>query len=259
MKIIKQISMFLLIPILMFYISCINLETNNSAGNIEELDNSNSNIYITYFGTACFLIEDSSHRILIDPGDLFTDRFTAELAENLEPVDLIIITHNDFDHCNRLEYIKGVDSIPIIGTNSIQKDFPRFNVITEGSFTNGWINIRKIDIAHGLRPNEDHTGYNIQFADKTIIFLGDGATPLEPIVTNPDILFVTIGGIEASVKNGVQLVTEIKPLNVIPMHWEILSRNAVRVRRFERTLDKQSTETKCIIPEFYETIKFAID
>jgi hypothetical protein len=43
------------------------------------------------------------------------------------------------------------------------------------------------------------------------------------------------------------------------MHWEILSRNAVRVRRFERTLDKQSTETKCIIPEFYETIKFAID
>lgn len=251
--------MFLLIPILMFYISCINLETNNSAGNIEELDNSNSNIYITYFGTACFLIEDSSHRILIDPGDLFTDRFTAELAENLEPVDLIIITHNDFDHCNRLEYIKGVDSIPIIGTNSIQKDFPRFNVITEGSFTNGWINIRKIDIAHGLRPNEDHTGYNIQFADKTIIFFGDGATPLEPIVTNPDILFVTIGGIEASVKNGVQLVTEIKPLNVIPMHWEILSRNAVRVRRFERTLDKQSTETKCIIPEFYETIKFAID
>ncbi len=253
----KKIKKYLLIPILLLSITCTTkiLEIDNFLESRENLEN--NKLYITYFGTACFLIEDSKHSILIDPGDLFTNRFTKTHAANLLPVDLIIITHNDFDHVNRLEYIEEADTVTIIGTISVKNDFPQFKVITNNSYINDWVEISKIDIAHGLRPNEDHTGYKIEFAGKTIIFLGDGAKPLEPIEPNPDFLFVTIGGIEASVRNGIELTNQIKPVYVIPMHWEILSRNNVRVRRFDRKLNKESADTKCIIPEFYT--RFTVD
>lgn len=247
----------LLITVLFLYNTCM-----TEIHQIEHLPGRNketeaAKIYITHLGTACFLIENNAHRILIDPGDFFTNRLSETLAGNLPEPDLILITHNDFDHCNRLEFIQNANKIPVIGTQSVKNDFPLYNVITDEFYTDSWISVDKIDISHGLRPDEDHTGYSINFAGKKIIFLGDGSKLIDELDPSPDILFVTIGGIEANVRNGVHLVKELKPLYVIPMHWEIMTRNAVRAGRFEKKLNKENTDTTCIIPEIYE--RFSVD
>jgi L-ascorbate metabolism protein UlaG (beta-lactamase superfamily) len=90
-------------------------------------------IYITYLGTACFLFDFGGYKVLTDPGDFFTNRFTIEQASNLKGVDLVLVSHADFDHTNRLEYIPGIEKIPIFGTESVKKGYPHLNVNTDAA------------------------------------------------------------------------------------------------------------------------------
>jgi len=207
---------------------------------------------ITYLGTACFLLQDGSHNILIDPGDFLTNRFPVSLVESIPELDLILVTHDDFDHCNRLKYLPDIEYLTIIGTETLKKKRPDYKISTSPVYENEWVQVLRIDIPHTIRTGVDHTGYIIHFAGNVIYFFGDGIKPKGEIAPYPDIMFVTIGGIEANIPNAIKLVNEIKPRCVIPMHWELFNRSDKKPKEFKEKLKELFPEIHCIIPPFYK-------
>ncbi len=211
-------------------------------------------VYITYLGTASFVIEGDGTRLLTDPGDFLTARFQAGKAEGLTSIDMVIVTHADFDHTNRLSFIPGVNAMPVVGTASVRDAFPTLRVITEDSYGGDGIEVRRIKSIHGFRHDVDHSSYLIRIAGLTLLFMGDAYRLVGEITEHVDIMFVTIGGFEATPANAVRLVSEIKPDTVIPMHWELFARTDEPAIRFRGLLEKTGMKVRCIIPIIDETI-----
>ena len=225
---------------------------------------------ITWLGTASFLIKHKEKSILIDPGMLFLPDLTREKASALYGIDLVLVTHDDFDHVNRLPSIPEIEVIPIISTESFKGRFPNLNVLTTDIYEKDGIRVRKIDILHGLRHKVDHTGFEIQIGGHTIYHLGDGLHSPSPTVEfkprngikkgirkNADLIFCTIGGLEASVENAVDMIHEYQPKMVVPMHWQFLFRNAGKAYKFQQKVNKLFPDIQCVVPSLLEPFTFS--
>ncbi|MGA2478114.1 MAG: MBL fold metallo-hydrolase [Spirochaetia bacterium] len=68
-------------------------------------------IRLTWFGTACFLI--------------------------LDGIDLVLVTHADPDHVNRLRFLPGIADIPIIAPPTVLTRFPDLRVTTDMPYRHG--------------------------------------------------------------------------------------------------------------------------
>jgi L-ascorbate metabolism protein UlaG (beta-lactamase superfamily) len=207
-------------------------------------------VLLTYLGTACFLLEYDGVAVLTDPGDFLTRRLTAEKAKSLPDVDLVLITHADFDHVNRLRYVPGIKGIPIMGPESVRKAFPDLNYLAGDEASVGGIRIKKIETAHGVRHAVPHTGYAIEAGEKVIYDLGDGYDIGEAVPRHPDYLLVTIGGLESNVGNALKNVGVLEPRYVIPMHWEGLSRWDAKARALKLEIAGAYPLVNCLIPPY---------
>jgi L-ascorbate metabolism protein UlaG (beta-lactamase superfamily) len=207
-------------------------------------------ILVTYFGTASFMIENKYVRIITDPGDLFTNRFTRQKAQQLKDIDLAAITHADFDHVNRLKYIPDALKIPVIGPDNIKAALPSFNIIKKNEFKAKGISIKKIKSIHGLRHKVIHTSFLINISGIKICFMGDAFKIIEKYPGDIDLLFVAVSGIESSPSNQARLAAELKVKAVIPMHWERFLRSEKPALRVKRLLDNSKPRIDCHIPEY---------
>ncbi|MBN1412285.1 MAG: MBL fold metallo-hydrolase [Spirochaetales bacterium] len=211
-------------------------------------------ILLTFLGTASFLIQQGDTRILMDPGDFLTNRFTREKAESLKGIDLILVTHTDFDHINRLAFIPDARSIPVFGPCSIKDALPGYHCFTDKEYVIGDIKITKFRSIHGIRHDVIHTGFIIDMGSKLLYNMGDGYRLEEVVKAGPDFLFLTLSGMEANIENGLKNVDILQPKTVIPMHWETLFRCDGKPRKFEKKLKEQFPSIKCIIPPYDKTI-----
>jgi L-ascorbate metabolism protein UlaG (beta-lactamase superfamily) len=207
-------------------------------------------IFITYLGTASFLFESEDVRLITDPGDLFTNRFTRQKACALDNIDLIAITHCDFDHTNRLKYISNATKIPIIGPDNIKAALPSFNIIKGNEFRTQGLSVKKIKSIHGLRHNVEHASFIIKIGGITICFMGDAYKIIGDVQDSIDMLFVAVSGIESSPENQAVLARKLKPQAVIPMHWERILRREKPAHRIKKLLENSAQPIKCHIPEY---------
>jgi L-ascorbate metabolism protein UlaG (beta-lactamase superfamily) len=211
-------------------------------------------LLLTYLGTASFLFQYNGMKILTDPGDFLTGRLTAEKAGQLYGVDLILLTHADFDHSNRLKYIPGATSIPILGPCGARDSFKEYRYLTDAEFELGGIRINKIRTSHGLRHDIPHTGFAVTFGKITVYMLGDGYDIEEVLNPHPDYLFLTIGGMETNIENGLRNTAILMPGTVVPMHWEVLFRCDGKAREFKKALGERYPSIKCLIPPYERTV-----
>jgi L-ascorbate metabolism protein UlaG (beta-lactamase superfamily) len=211
-------------------------------------------VYITYLGTASFVLEGDGARMMTDPGDFLTARFAVEKAGGMHGIDIVIVTHADFDHTNRLLDIPGTGSLPVVGTRSVKAAFPGLRVVTDDEYSASGFEIRRMRSIHGLRHDVDHSSYLIRVRGITLLFLGDAYKLIDTIDEHVDVMFVTIGGFEATPENAVKLVSGIQPDIVIPMHWEVFFRSAEPAIRFRGLLEKTGMKVQCVIPEIDKTI-----
>jgi L-ascorbate metabolism protein UlaG (beta-lactamase superfamily) len=215
-------------------------------------------IFITYLGTASFLIESDNFRILTDPGDFFTNRFTVKKARSLGRIDLVIITHSDFDHVNRLKYIPDAVKVPVFGNENLNHLFPGYNIITGEEFISEGISVKKVKSIHGIRHYVKHISFIVTIGNIVICFLGDAYKITGNIPGHIDLLFAAISGIEASPANAVRLASVIKPEAIIPMHWEKIFRNKRPVSILIKKLKVESPQINYYVPEYdrrFEVIK----
>ena len=213
-------------------------------------------VFITYLGTASFLIEYEGTTIITDPGDFLTGRLTEDMASALGTIDAIVVTHADFDHTNRIRNIQDAERIPIVGPRALVSMLPSHTVITDRNCQIGTISITRLESVHGVRHDVEHWAYIIAMGDVSLCFLGDAYRVSGFPDRIPDVAFVTVGGLEANPQNGAALVASLGAALAIPMHWEVLFRTNDRAEEFCREASRRVPAIGCYIPQFNK--KFSI-
>jgi len=165
---------------------------------------------ITWQGHSCFKIQD---KIGPEGVTLATDPFNKETGlkvPNFE-ADIITISHQHKDH-NNIEALRGA---PFVIDCAGEYDFK--GVLIEG-----------IDSYHDDKNGEERGGniiFRIEMDDISLVHLGDlGQTldnsQLEKLV-GTDILLIPVGGkYTLDAKRAVELISQIEPRIVIPMHYK---------------------------------------
>jgi L-ascorbate metabolism protein UlaG (beta-lactamase superfamily) len=240
----RFVGLLALIPIIVACASGVATESQQPADSAQ----------LIYLGRACFLLLQRGHSILIDPGVLSARELPIDRTGFVGEVDLVLVTHADPDHVNRLETLPGIDQALIIGTESVARRVPTLAVETGDEYLLGWVTVRKVGVPHGLRHRVDHTGYEIRLDDMVVLHLGDGVRLLQEPPLETDVMIVTIGGLEATVGNALALVERIRPAVVIPMHWSVFQSCRRRAFRFQRRVRQCCPKTLCIVPDLYRPI-----
>jgi len=170
---------------------------------------------ITWLGHSCFKIQTSNATVLTDPYDngigIRLPKVTA---------DLVLVSHDHSDH----NHVAGVSGTPYIASGP------------------GEYEVRGV-FAHGVSAfHDNHNGserglttmFRIEAEDLKLAHLGDlGQDKLTDEqfehLNGVDILFIPVGGhytIDAKV--AVELITQLEPRIVIPMHYKIPGLDAKR-------------------------------
>ncbi len=166
---------------------------------------------ITWQGHSCFKIQD---KIGPEGVTVITDPFNKEVGlkvPNCE-ADIVTISHDHFDH-NNASALRGN---PFIINCAGEYDFK--GVLIEG-----------IDSYHDDKEGADRGNnimYRIEIDDISVAHLGDlghilDNAQLEKLV-GTDILLIPVGGhYTLDAKKAVEVIAQIEPRIVIPMHYKI--------------------------------------
>ncbi|MEK7631379.1 MAG: MBL fold metallo-hydrolase [Patescibacteria group bacterium] len=163
---------------------------------------------ITWLGHSCFKIQTTNATILTDPYDngigIRLPKVTA---------DLVLVSHDHSDHSN----IAGVSGTPYVASSP------------------GEYEVRGV-FAQGLSAFHDNTNgsecgattiFRIEAEDMKLVHLGDlGQAKLTDEqfehCNGADILFIPVGGhYTIDAKTAVDIITQLEPRIVIPMHYKI--------------------------------------
>ncbi len=151
-----------------------------------------------------FSIDD---KILIDPHD----GGSIGLARpNIDYIDLVLITHDHYDH----------NAYQILKFKELKQSYYG-NYTFEGYKISG---IRSFHDKENGKKRGETAIYRIDTGKNVVVHLGDiGEIPNENIIkeiASPDILMIPVGGlITIDYNEAVELINDLKPSVVIPMHY----------------------------------------
>ncbi len=174
---------------------------------------------IHWLGHASFRFKDSKGTIIyIDP---------YKLKDDCKKADIVLITHDHFDHFSKedIDKIKKSDT-EIFGPVQIKDETElKFNQLKAGEKTifKG-IEIKAVNsynINKNFHPKESgNLGYIINIDGLTIYHAGDTDYIPEMKEIKTDIALLPIGGTYTmDIQEAIEAVKEIKPFMVIPMHY----------------------------------------
>jgi len=168
-------------------------------------------MYITWLGQSCFKIQDKTGA---DGVTLITDPFGSQFGLKVPKLeaDILTISHDHPDHNNK-EAVKG--NPYLISTAG---EFEIKNVAVEG-----------VESFHDDKKNADSIKniiFRIDIDDIVVVHLGDLGQTLEPkqleSLVGADILLIPVGGkYTLDAKKAVEVVSQIEPRVVIPMHYHV--------------------------------------
>lgn len=196
---------------------------------------------ITYYWLNSFVIKSQKKKIIIDPG---SDMMRRPLIPKKEwdEVDLILVTHGDYDHFGYVTRMARFSSAPVVCGQELEGHFSARGIKSlvvipgeEVRYKN--IKIRGVPTRHGpfpvdLMKNVSHLfrryapigrgeiGFLLEIEKKRICNLGDSLFLEEWKKINCDILMVPIGGFSVmGPRQALQAIDLIKPKTVIPCHY----------------------------------------
>lgn len=161
---------------------------------------------IIWFGHSCFKLKGKKVSVVCDPYD---EKIGIKPAKKLE-ADIVTVSHQHYDHNN----------IKIVGGSPFIIDGP-------GEFEIKEVSIFGIPSFHDKKQGQErgkNTIFLIEMEGVRICHLGDlghllSEEELEQL-DGVDVLLIPVGGIYTiSSKEAVELISEIEPKIVIPMHY----------------------------------------
>ncbi len=165
---------------------------------------------ITWQGHSCFKIQD---KVGPDGVTVVTDPFDKEIGlkvPNFE-ADLVTVSHDHHDHSN----VSALRGNPFVIDCAGEYDFK--GVLVEG-----------IDSFHDNKNGEERGRniiYRMEIDDISVAHLGDLGAPLDNSqlekLVGTDILLIPVGGkYTLDAKAAVEVISQIEPRIVIPMHYK---------------------------------------
>jgi len=168
-------------------------------------------MYITWLGHSCFKIQEKSGN---DGATLITDPFSKELGLKVPhfEADIVTISHDHDDHNNK-EALRGE---PFIINTAGEYDIK--NIFIEG-----------VESFHDNNKGDvkgNNIIYRIDIDNISVTHLGDLGHTLDSkqleILAGTDILLIPVGGkFTLDAKKAVEVVSQIEPRIVIPMHYKV--------------------------------------
>jgi len=175
---------------------------------------------VTKYPQSCLLIEHNDKRLLIDPGSLVPQRYK---ADDILPIDGILITHEHVDHADP-EFIKTLvngQSMPIVGNQSTANTLGELItlIMKDGDALDiAGFSVRAFELPHCKLVNGSSGPQNTGFIiDKTFFHPGDG---VEVSNLNVDTAAVPIAGPDISPHDVYQFIKNLGCRTVIPIHYD---------------------------------------
>ncbi|MFH1232583.1 MAG: MBL fold metallo-hydrolase [Patescibacteria group bacterium] len=168
-------------------------------------------MYITYIGHSCFKIQDKAGS---DGVTIITDPFDKTVGFKMPSgqADIVLVSHQHSDH-NNTDTISGN---PFIITNA-------------GEYEIKDVSIEGVDTFHDNSSGKergDNIAYKINIEGINIVHLGDLGHSLDSKqlekLSGADILLIPVGGnYTIDAKKAVEVISQIEPRIVIPMHYKV--------------------------------------
>jgi L-ascorbate metabolism protein UlaG (beta-lactamase superfamily) len=176
---------------------------------------------ITKYPQSCLLLEHAGSRLLIDPGMPAAQKFS---AQDLLPVDGILITHEHRDHADP-EFIRRLvegGGVPMISNQSVKgvlgdlvtkvvQNGEKFRV---GNFIVTAHEIPHVDIDDGS-AGPQNTGYVVD--DK--FFAPGDSVRAEGI--HAEVLALPLAGPDISPRDSFDLLKQVGAKTAIPIHYDV--------------------------------------
>ena len=204
-------------------------------------------VEISWLGHATFMIKGGGKVIYFDP---------FVLPENPEKADLILITHDHYDHCDpeKVEKLKKPDTVIITTPKAAEKLSGNVKTMREGDeIIEKGIKIKAVpayNIGKSFHPRGLGLGFIIEIRDKKIYHAGD--TDLIPEMSNikTDVALLPIGGTYTmNEEEAAKAALTIKPRLVIPMHYNYIDGTSADPNHFKQIVQSSNPEIRVEILE----------
>jgi L-ascorbate metabolism protein UlaG (beta-lactamase superfamily) len=197
---------------------------------------------IEWLGHASFRIQGVP-LIYIDPW---------RVARNAFHADIILVTHDHYDHCSPadIEKLRGPKTV-VVANSMAAALIEGATVLRPWQAVNvGRVCIKAVPAYNSHHPKEfEGLGYVISMDHYDIYYAGDTDLIPEMSMIRPDIAILPVGGSQTmGVESAVETVRRLRPRWVIPSHWGYLSEGgtALDARSFA---DQASSLCEVVIPE----------
>jgi L-ascorbate metabolism protein UlaG (beta-lactamase superfamily) len=172
---------------------------------------------IEWLGHASFRI-NGSPLIYIDPW---------RVSRCESPVDVILITHDHYDHCSPADVEKlRNENTTVIGNETVATLLNDVCVLRPWQVTNiatphGRVSIKAVPAYNSHHPLEfGGLGYVISLDHYDVYYAGDTDLIPEMDRIRCDVAILPIGGQQTmSVQNAIEAVRRLRPRWVVPSHW----------------------------------------
>lgn len=167
-----------------------------------------STMDITWFGQACFKLRGKQATVVTDP---FDPKFTG-IKLPTTSADIVTVSHTHQDH----NFAKGIEGTPFVVKGPGEYEVKGVYVVGVQTFH---------DREQGAQRGQN-VAYAITIDTITVAHLGDlghklGNDQLEAL-GNIDVLLVPVGGTYTiDAEKAIEVVAQIEPKVVIPMHYKI--------------------------------------
>lgn len=180
---------------------------------------------ITKYPQSCLIIEQQGKRLVIDPGALVSDKYT---AQELSPVDAILITHEHGDHADPalIRELAGESGVPVIanqGAKNILGDLVTQVVSDNDTFEVAGMHIVARELPHCLMVDgsagPQNTGYVV---DDVFFHAGDGIN-LDNLQVQS--AAIPIAGPDISARDVFDFIKQLQCTMVVPIHYDYFLEN----------------------------------
>lgn len=208
-----------------------------------------NDIGIIWTGHAGFKITYESKKIYIDPYKLSKEH------ENVSDADIVLITHNHFDHLS-IEDLKNIvsETTVIVSAQECLSQLKSLNVkesIGIDPRNSVKLNDLKIETVHAYNvdkefhpKNDKKIGFIVEFGNDRLYHIGDSDIIPEMKDTNSTIALVPVSGTYVmTAEEASKAINElINPKIAIPMHYGTIVGNKEDAIRFSELVTVCKTE-----------------
>lgn len=218
-------------------------------------------VSIQYFGHSFFKIGFSGRNILVDPY-LSTENHDPEFKRlvcceakpaDLKAIDLILVTHEHFDHFDKalIEKIASRDNSCVVASEPLLQELNLNKRFLHPIKMHETINLRGVEIkavpAH--HPQSFYPlGFMVSYKGKSVFHSGDTDLMDEFADISPDMALLPIGGtITMDCVDAIRAVKTMKPRYAIPMHYNTFKMIEQDPQEFKNKIEKSILKTKPVI------------